>query len=70
MNEAFQVLSRAVSELPPQMRRCVSLRVRDVPYQAIADGMEIGLPSVKTHLSLARQRLRPVLDKYFKRIEL
>ena len=64
--ERTRVLSDAVQSLPPQMRRCVELRVhRDLKYREIAVLMRISIGTVKAHLSQAREILRSRLADYF-----
>ncbi len=64
--ERTRVLRQAIEGLPPGMRRCTELRVfGDLKYQEISAVTGIGLNSVRSQLFEARQRLKPVLDKYF-----
>jgi RNA polymerase sigma-70 factor, ECF subfamily len=64
--EAKEQLRAAMSELPPQMRRCVELRVyEDLKYREIADRMGISIETVKAHLFQARQILKGKLGDYF-----
>src|SRR5262249_32573047 len=54
--EAKKKLRSALAALPPQMRRCVELRVdEDLKYREIADRMGISIETVKAHLFQARQ---------------
>ena len=64
--EAKEKLRIALSTLPPQMRRCVELRVNeDLKYREIAERMEISIETVKAHLFQARQILKGKLGDYF-----
>lgn len=64
--EAKEKLHSAMSDLPPQMRRCVELRVyEDLKYREIADKMGISIETVKAHLFQARQILKGKLGDYF-----
>lgn len=69
--EKVVVLRAALEELPAGMRRCMELRLfADLKYREIADQMGIGIGSVKSQLSEAKQHLKPVLDEYFQGVEL
>lgn len=58
-DERRSTLREALSELPPQMRRCVLLRLdRDLKYREIASLMQISVDTVKSQLSQARSRLQ------------
>jgi RNA polymerase sigma-70 factor (ECF subfamily) len=64
--ERAKILTEALRDLPPQMRRCVELRVhRDLKYREIAELMRISIETVKAHLFQARQILRSRLSGYF-----
>lgn len=64
--ERARILTEALRDLPPQMRRCVELRVqRDLTYREIAELMQISLNTVRAHLFQARQILRSRLSTYF-----
>lgn len=64
--ERAKVLAEALRDLPPQMRRCVELRVhRDLKYREIAELLRISIETVKAHLFQARQILRSKLASYF-----
>ena len=64
--ERSQILAEALQDLPPQMRRCVELRVhRDLKYREIAELMRLSVETVKAHLFQARQILRSKLAGYF-----
>lgn len=64
--ERKRVLREALRDLPPQMRRCVILRVEhDLKYKEIAQLMGVSIETVKAHLYQARQHLRNRLADYF-----
>jgi len=64
--ERAKILTEALQDLPPQMRRCVELRVqRDLTYREIAEILRISLNTVKAQLFQARQILRSRLAGYF-----
>lgn len=66
MGERAKILAEAFRDLPPQMRRCVELRVhRDLKYREIAELLRISIETVKAHLFQARQILRSKLAGYF-----
>ena len=60
--ERRQLLAQAMERLPPMMRRCVRLYVKDLPLAEIADRLGIKVGTVKAHLDHARKRLRELLD--------
>lgn len=63
--ERKQKLHEAMESLPPQMRRCVELRVnRDMKYREIAEQMNVSIDTVKAHLFQARQILKTKLDDF------
>lgn len=63
--ELFRSLRQAVMELPPQMRRCVLLRVyHDLRYREIADVLRVSIDTVKAHLYQARLTLRGKLADF------
>lgn len=52
-------LGQAIAGLPPQMRRCVRLRVlQELDYEAIAELMQLSPSTVKVQLFKARKRLQ------------
>jgi len=64
--ERARLLREALNELPPQMRRCVILRVEhDLKYREIAQLMGVSIETVKAHLYQARQVLRDKLADLF-----
>jgi len=57
--EQSAILQKAISGLPPQMRRCVFLRVNQgLKYREVAVVMGINIDTVKAHLGQATARLR------------
>jgi RNA polymerase sigma-70 factor (ECF subfamily) len=65
VGERKQKLHEAMKSLPPQMRRCVELRVNDdLKYREIAELMHVSIDTVKAHLFQARQILRTKLDPF------
>jgi RNA polymerase sigma-70 factor, ECF subfamily len=64
--EESELLRSALAELPPQMRRCVELRIQqDLRYREIAVAMQVSIDTVKAHLYQARQQLKTKLAGYF-----
>lgn len=64
--ERDRVVREILRDLPPQMRRCVILRVEhDLKYKEIAQLMGVSIETVKAHLHQARQHLRDKLADYF-----
>ena len=64
--EMRELLSQAIAGLPPQMRRCVRLRVfQDLDYDEIAEILEISPSTVKVQLFKARKRLQMELGDSF-----
>lgn len=64
-HEQLKVLSRALVELPEQMRQCVRLRSMGLKYKEIAQVMRISIDTVKSHLFQAKKRLRLMLEPLF-----
>lgn len=65
-DERSKLLRDAMQGLPPQMRRCVLLRVtQDLKYREIADVLQVTIDTVKAHLYQARQQLKGKLGDYF-----
>ena len=59
-------LDEAIQSLPPQMRRCVQLRViKMLSLAEIAAVMHISINTVKAHLHQARKALKEELDQHF-----
>jgi len=64
--EEVRVLRGALQELPPQMRRCVMMRLhQDMKYREIAAALQLSIETVKSQLFQARQRLKEKLQDYF-----
>jgi RNA polymerase sigma-70 factor (ECF subfamily) len=64
--EKTEKLTAALQTLPPQMRRCVQLRVaEDSTYEEIALVLGISVNTVKAHLHKARKTLQERLASYF-----
>jgi RNA polymerase sigma-70 factor (ECF subfamily) len=64
--EKRRLLREAIQELPPQMRRCVLMRVEGgMKYRDIADVLGISVDTVKAHLFQAKQKLKAKLSDYF-----
>jgi RNA polymerase sigma-70 factor (ECF subfamily) len=65
-DERLRILHEALEDLPPQMRRCVLLRIdQDLKYREIADLMRVSVETVKAHTFQARQILKAKLGDYF-----
>jgi len=57
--ERLESLRAKLDQLPPQMRRCVYLRLyQDLKYREIADLLGISIETVKAHLHQAQKRLK------------
>jgi RNA polymerase sigma-70 factor (ECF subfamily) len=64
--EMRELLGEAVAGLPPQMQRCVRLRVfQELDYDEIADILQISPSTVKVQLFKARKRLQLELGDLF-----
>jgi|SRR6185312_2576616 len=64
--ERKQKMRQALGALPPQMRRCVLLRIdQNLKYREIAVAMQISIDTVKSQISQARDRLETELGRYF-----
>lgn len=71
LQERIAQVSRAVSALPAQMRRCVLLRCfQQLQYREIADVLDISVEAVKVQLFRARSRLRREIGSGADRLEL
>ena len=69
--EKVQKLTAALETLPPQMRRCIQLRVTEgCTYDQIAVFMGISVNTVKAHLHKARKQLYDKLSPYFRKDEI
>ncbi len=70
-SERLRCLREAMAELPPQMRRCMLLRVdQDMKYREIAAVLQISVDTVKSQLFQARERLKTRLAAHFAELEL
>jgi RNA polymerase sigma-70 factor (ECF subfamily) len=68
-HERQHLVREAIQGLPPQMRRCVLLRLdQQLRYHDIAVLLGISIDSVKSHLFQARERLRHELRGHFEDI--
>jgi RNA polymerase sigma-70 factor, ECF subfamily len=62
--ERRKYIVRELRKLPPQMRRCMLLRVvQDLKYREIASILRISIDAVKSQLFQARQRLKETLEE-------
>jgi len=62
--EMYERATRALQELPEQMRRCFILRFhQELQYKEIASVMQISIQTVKSHLHQARARLKATLAR-------
>lgn len=69
--EKTDKLIGALETLPPQMRRCVQLRVaEDSTYEEIAVVLGISVNTVKAHLFKARKSLEEKLGSYFRGMDM
>jgi RNA polymerase sigma-70 factor (ECF subfamily) len=69
--ERREKLTEAVSRLPPQMQRCVQLRIqKGLAMAEIAAVMRISVNTVKAHLHQARKVLQDELGQHFNDNEL
>lgn len=67
-DERFERLDKELGRLPPQMRRCLELRViQELKYKDIARLLQISIGTVKSHLHAARKRLERQLGSDFDR---
>ena len=69
--ERREKLTEAVKRLPPQMQRCVQLRIqKGLAMAEIAAVMRISVNTVKAHLHQARKVLKEELGQHFNDNEL
>lgn len=62
--ERRRLIVQELRKLPPQMRRCMFLRVlQDLKYEEIASVLRISIQTVRSHLFQARQRLKETLER-------
>lgn len=60
-------LRRAIGNLPPQMRRCLILRlVYGLKYREIAIALQISIDAVKSHLNQGRRRVQLLMRRDFR----
>lgn len=60
--ERRRLLREALDELPPQMRRCILLRIdQNRKYREIADLLQLSINTVKSHLHEGKKRLMQAL---------
>lgn len=65
-DESRQLLRNAIEGLPPQMRRCLQLRVnQELKYREIAAVLQVSIETVKSQLYQARERLKRQLATHF-----
>jgi RNA polymerase sigma-70 factor, ECF subfamily len=64
--EQAELLHQALRGLPPQMHRCVLLRIgQGLKYREIAQLMQISIDTVKSQISQAKERLKRDLGSRF-----
>jgi len=64
-DERTRLLHAALDTLPPKMRACMLLRLgQGMKYHEIAAVMRVTIATVKSQLSAAQKRLRPLLEKH------
>jgi RNA polymerase sigma-70 factor (ECF subfamily) len=69
-DERRKMLRQALDELPPQMRRCILLRIdQNLKYREIAELMKISIDTVKSQISQARDRLERRVGRYLGSID-
>ena len=69
-DERRRLLKSAIDDLPPQMRRCVWLRVyQDMSYRDIAEVAGMSVSTAKSQVSLARRRLRSLLTDHYPELD-
>lgn len=63
--ETREQIDAALLELPPQMRRCLIMRLyQELKYEEIATVMRISIGAVKSQIHEARRRLRKRLRRH------
>jgi RNA polymerase sigma-70 factor (ECF subfamily) len=66
VDERKRMMREALRALPPQMRRCVLLRIdQNLKYREIAAAMQVSIDTVKSQISQAKDRLEIALGRYF-----
>jgi RNA polymerase sigma-70 factor (ECF subfamily) len=69
--EMQERLGKSIEDLPPQMRRCVRLRVfQELDYDEIGEILQISPSTVKVQLFKARKRLQMEMGDSFAEFEL
>ncbi len=69
--ERLERLRLGLAELPPQMRRCLLLRIdQHLKYREIAKTLKISIQTVKSTLFQARERLKQELAPHYPEIEM
>jgi RNA polymerase sigma-70 factor, ECF subfamily len=69
-DERVRLLRAAIDELPPQMRRCLLLRIdHDMKYREIAAVLQISIQTVKSQLFQAKERLKERLVDHFPELD-
>jgi RNA polymerase sigma-70 factor (ECF subfamily) len=69
--ELQERVGQAIEDMPPQMRRCVRLRVlQELDYDEIGEILQISPSTVKVQLFKARKRLQMELGNSFAEFEL
>lgn len=64
--EGVELLRQAVEELPPQMKRCVRMRIfQELEHVEIAQLLRIAPATVKVQLFKARKKLQEALGEHF-----
>lgn len=64
LKESTKIIQEAIENLSPQQRMAYTLsRNNGLSYEEIAKQMDISLPTVKTHISLALKSLRNYLSQ-------
>jgi RNA polymerase sigma-70 factor (ECF subfamily) len=65
LKESMKIIQEAIENLSPQQRTAYTLsRNNGLSYDEIAKQMDISLPTVKTHISLALKSLRNYLSQH------
>ena len=65
-----RLLRDAIADLPPQMQRCVWLRVyQDMNFRDIAELLGISVGTAKSQVSLARKRLGSALAEHYPELD-
>lgn len=68
--ERLRLLRSAIDDLPPQMRRCVQLRVyQGRGYRDVAEILGVTVETAKSQVSLAKKRLRQSLAHHYPELE-